>query len=95
MSAGAGRPLSAGGADCDTLACIVFADELFLGHDLLAWLVLAVGAALVVGNIAAMIRPPADADRTAAPTAMRRRAAIYIGIGAIAAIWALATLLSK
>ncbi len=73
----------------------MLADELFLGHDLLAWLVLAVGAALVVGNIAAMIRPPADADPATPPTAMRRRAAIYIGIGAIAAIWALATLLTQ
>ena len=33
--------------------------ELFLGEDLLAWLVLAFGAALVVGNVAALLRPPA------------------------------------
>ncbi len=84
-----------GGAGCVTLEDIVFADELFLGHDLLAWLVLAVGAALVVGNIAALVRPPGDADPAMAPTVMRRRAAIYIGIGAIAAIWALATLLTQ
>lgn len=71
------------------------ADELFLGHDLLAWLVLAVGGALVVGNLAALIRPPAEAETAASSTALRRRAAVYIGIGAIAAIWALATLLSK
>lgn len=32
--------------------------QLFLGEDLLAWLVLAFGAALVVGNLAAIIRPP-------------------------------------
>ncbi|MEZ5382603.1 MAG: hypothetical protein R2754_12535 [Microthrixaceae bacterium] len=33
--------------------------ELFLGEDLLAWLVLAFGAALCVGNAAALLRPPA------------------------------------
>jgi hypothetical protein len=38
------------------------ADDLFLGHDLLAWLVLAMGAALAVGNIAALVRPPARPD---------------------------------
>ena len=32
--------------------------QLFLGKDLLAWLVLAFGAALVVGNVAALVRPP-------------------------------------
>ncbi len=74
---------------------MVLAEELFLGHDLLAWLVLAFGAALVVGNIAALVKPPVDLEETAPPTLLRRRALIYIGIGAIAAIWALATLLTR
>ena len=30
----------------------------FLGDDLLAWLVLALGGALLVGNVAAIVRPP-------------------------------------
>lgn len=79
---------------CDA-GTIVFADELFLGHDLLAWLVLAVGGALVVGNLAALIRPPTQVGDAAPSAALRRRSAIYIGIGAIAAIWALATLLTR
>lgn len=74
---------------------MVLAEELFLGHDLLAWLVLAFGAALVVGNIAALVKPPVDLEQSAPPTLLRRRALIYIGIGAIAAIWALATLLTR
>lgn len=76
---------------------MLFAEELFLGHDLLAWLVLAFGGALLVGNIAAILRPPVDTDTTdesVPPALLRRRALIYAGIGAIAAIWALATLLS-
>ena len=32
--------------------------SVFLGEDLLAWLVLAIGAALAVGNALALIRPP-------------------------------------
>lgn len=31
---------------------------LFLGEDFLPWMVLALGAAMVVGNIAALTRPP-------------------------------------
>lgn len=81
----------------------MLAEELLLGHDLLAWLVLAFGGALVVGNVAALVRPPertGDAAPDTAPdpgqnAAMRRRALIYIGVGLIAAIWALATLVTK
>lgn len=32
--------------------------SLFLGKDLIVWLVLAFGAALVAGNLAAILRPP-------------------------------------
>ena len=74
---------------------IVLADELFLGHDLLAWLVLAFGGALLVGNIAALLRPPDTEESASGDTALRRRAMVYAGIGAIAAIWALATLSTR
>ncbi|HET8931068.1 MAG TPA: hypothetical protein VFN21_10465 [Acidimicrobiales bacterium] len=72
----------------------MLADQLFLGHDLLAWLVLAFGGALLVGNLAAIIRPPVETDAETPPTQLRRRALIYAGIGAVAAIWALATLVT-
>lgn len=73
----------------------MLAEDVFLGHDLLAWLVLAFGAALLVGNIAALVRPPveADGDETA-PRGVRTRAVAYAGIGLIATVWALATLLT-
>ena len=74
---------------------MLFGDGLFLGHDLLAWLVLAIGSAMVVGNVAAIVRPPgvdqAAAERAPAP---RGRSMTYIAIGSIAALWALATLLA-
>ena len=67
---------------------------MFLGDNLLAWLVLALGGALLVGNVLALIRPPAvvgDGDRRGAPTG---RSLLMAGIGLIAAIWALASLVA-
>lgn len=72
---------------------MLLADDLFLGHDLLAWLVLAMGAALAVGNLAALIRPPKRPDVPIPAEALRRRAMIFAVIGIVAAVWALATLL--
>lgn len=68
---------------------------MFLGEDLLAWLVLALGAAMAVGNLLALVRPPEakrdgeDLDR--APTS---RSVVFIMVGTVAAIWALASLIS-
>ena len=68
----------------------------FLGEDLLAWLVLAVGGAMAVGNALALIRPPEqqrhEDDLTAAP---KGRSVAFIIVGAIATVWALASLLSS
>lgn len=68
----------------------------FLGDDLLPYLVLAMGGALVAGNVAAIVRPPTgQADKEGelerAPVA---RSAAMAAVGLIAAIWALASLLS-
>jgi hypothetical protein len=68
---------------------------MFLGEDLLAWLVLAFGAALFVGNTLAIVRPPArQLDETNLERAPVVRSAVYAGIGFVAAIWALASLVS-
>ncbi len=67
---------------------------MFLGEDILPLLVLALGAAMVVGNGLALVRPPrrrAQGDLERPPVA---RSAVMIGIGALAAVWALASLLS-
>lgn len=67
---------------------------MFLGEDLLAWLVIALGGAMCAGNIAALVRPPKqrrDAnDLTKAPIL---RSVVMALIGAIAALWALVSLL--
>jgi hypothetical protein len=70
----------------------VLADTLFLGNDLLAWLVLALGGAMAVGNALALIRPPAKAKAGDLPRAPVGRSVVMLLIGAVAAIWALASL---
>lgn len=64
-----------------------------LGTDLLPWLVLALGAAMVFGNVVALVRPPArggDDELRQAPVA---RTLVMITIGLVGAVWALASLL--
>jgi hypothetical protein len=67
---------------------------MFLGDDLLPYLVLALGGALLVGNGLALLRPPADpqdGELTRAPVA---RTAVMMLVGLVATVWALATLTS-
>jgi hypothetical protein len=72
---------------------------LFLGEDLLVYLVLAFGGALFVGNVAALLRPPAprdgdgdgDVEPVRAPVA---RSLVMAGLGLLGALWALASLVA-
>lgn len=66
---------------------------MLLGDDFLEWLLLALGGALLVGNVLALLRPPEqrkDGDLDRAPVL---RSVGYAVIGAIAAIWAAASLI--
>ena len=68
---------------------------MFLGADLLAFLVLAFGGALFAGNLLAVVRPPErQLDESNLERAPVVRSLVYAGIGLVAAIWALASLLS-
>jgi hypothetical protein len=68
---------------------------MFLGEDLLAYLVLAVGGALFVGNLLAVVKPPErqldEANLERAPVA---RSLAFALLGLVAAVWALASLVS-
>jgi hypothetical protein len=67
----------------------------FLGEDLIVWLVLALGGAMAAGNLLALVRPPenkhADEDLDRAPL---WRSVVFIVVGFVAAAWALASLVS-
>jgi hypothetical protein len=73
---------------------LVLGDTLFLGNNLLAWLVLALGGAMAVGNALALVRPPAKTKEGDLPRAPVGRSVVMLLIGALAAIWALASLVS-
>jgi hypothetical protein len=74
-----------------------------LGDNLLPYLVLAFGGAMAIGTAMALLRPPerkpgAPHRKPGAPAPARQvplmRSIVFIAIGTIAAIWALASLLS-
>jgi len=64
----------------------------FLGEDLLAWLILALGGALFAGNLMALIKPPPPKEGDL-PRAPLWRSVLMGGIGLVAAIWSLASLI--
>ncbi len=66
---------------------------MFLGDDLLAWLVLAMGAALLVGNVLALVKPPPQAKEGDLAQAPIARTIGMAAVGLFAAIWSLASLL--
>ena len=68
---------------------------MFLGEDLLQWLLLALGGALFAGNIVAVVRPPErQRDESNLARAPIARSLVFAGLGLVAAIWALATLIA-
>lgn len=62
----------------------------FLGDDLLAYLLLAFGGAMLVGNVLALLRPPPGREGEGRPPVVR--SLVMAGLGFIAFLWALASL---
>jgi len=63
------------------------------GEDPLAWLVLALGGAMAVGNLLALVRPAANPHREGdLERAPLGRSIVFIVVGLLAAVWALASL---
>jgi hypothetical protein len=67
---------------------------LFLGKNLLAYLVLALGGALFVGNGLALVRPPERPKEGELRRAPIGRTLLMMSVGGLAALWALASLVS-
>jgi hypothetical protein len=66
-----------------------------LGDDLLPWLMLALGGALLVGNVAALLRPPpAPSHGTDLKRAPVGRSLVMAFVGFVAAVWALGSLVA-
>jgi hypothetical protein len=71
------------------------ADGAFLGDDLIVWLLLALGGALFLGNVLALVKPPPrpkqEGDLARAPKA---RSLAMAGVGLVVAVAAFASLVS-
>ena len=68
----------------------------FLGDDILRWLVLALGGAMAVGNILALTRPrPPGGAGEDLPRPPVARSLVMIALGVVAAVWALASLVAR
>jgi len=67
---------------------------MFLGDQLLAYLVLAMGGALLVGNVLALVKPPPAAKEGELERAPVARSLVMAGIGLVAAVWAIASLVA-
>ncbi len=69
---------------------------MFLGENLLGWLLLALGGAMAVGNALALVRPPQASREDREAGDLERppiwRSVLYIVLGTVTALWALATL---
>ena len=65
---------------------------MFLGENLLEWLLLAFGSAMCVGNLAALLNPPKNRGAENLNRAPFWRSSIYIIVGLVVAVWSLAGL---
>jgi hypothetical protein len=68
---------------------------MFLGDDLIVWLLLALGGALFVGNVLALIRPPEQLAEDDLDRAPRSRTITMAVIGFVVFVPALASLLTS
>jgi hypothetical protein len=62
------------------------------GPDLLVLMVLALGGAMVVGNVLALVKPPPAPKTGELARAPKWRTGLMIGIGVLATVWAIASL---
>jgi hypothetical protein len=63
-------------------------------EELLPWFVLALGGALVVGTVLALVRPKRETPEGELARPPLARSLVMIALGAVAAVWGLATLAS-
>jgi hypothetical protein len=64
------------------------------GPDILAYLVLALGAAMAVGSLMALVRPPDARQEGDLEQAPMGRSLAFAAIGLVAALWALGSIVT-
>ena len=73
---------------------MILGDNL-LGDNLLIYLVLALGAALLLGNLLALLKPPPRPKAGELARAPMGRSLLMALVGFVAALWALGSLVTK
>ena len=73
---------------------MILGDNL-LGDNLLIYLVLALGAALLLGNLLALLKPPPRPKAGELARAPMGRSLLMALVGFLAALWALGSLVAK
>ena len=73
---------------------MILGDNL-LGDNLLIYLVLALGAALLLGNLLALLKPPTRPNAGELARAPMGRSLLMALVGFLAALWALGSLVAK
>ena len=66
---------------------------MFLGENLIEWLLLALGGAMALGNLAAFVCPPRQSRGTDLDRPPLWRGLSYVAIGVVVVVWALAGLI--
>ena len=66
-----------------------------LGNDLLPWMRFALGGAMLVGNVLALVKPPEKPKQDDLAQAPRNRTLAMAAIGLFAVIWAGVSIFSK
>ena len=66
---------------------------MFLGENLIEWLLLALGGAMALGNLAAFVRPPRQSRGTDLDRPPLWRGLSSLAIGVVVVVWALAGLI--
>ena len=64
-----------------------------LGENLIEWLLLALGGAMALGNLAAFVRPPRQSGGTDLDRPPLWRGLSYLARGGVVGVWALAGLI--
>jgi hypothetical protein len=64
------------------------------GPDLLAYIVLALGASMAVGSILALVRPPEARQEGDLEQPPLLRTVAFAAVGVVAAVWALGSLVA-
>ncbi len=66
----------------------------YLGDDLLAWMVAALGGALAIGTLLALARPPTESQEGDLERPPLARSLVMIAVGGTAALWAILSLVA-